>query len=57
MLAEAANALLSEVLHDPPSQCEHESDEEDVLSADAYAHCKDDVDVAPLLGGSSVESA
>ena len=57
MLAEAANALLSEVLHNPPSQCEHESDEEDVLSADAYAHCKDDVDFAPLSGGSSVESA
>ena len=57
MLAEAAIALLSEGLHNPPSQCEHESDEEQVLSADAYAHCKDDVDFAPLSGGSSVESA
>ena len=57
MLAEAANALLSEGLHSPPSQREHESDEEDMLSADAHAHCKDEVDFAPLSGGSSVESA
>ena len=57
MLADAANTLLSEVLHNTPSQLEHESEEEDDLSADAYAHCKDDVDVDPPSGGSSAECA
>ena len=38
MLADAANALLSEVLHNTPSQLEHESEEEDELSDSLSIH-------------------
>ena len=56
MLAEAANSMLSQCLPHSPSGCDQESDCEDVLSADAYAHCKDDVDFVQPSEGSSEDS-